>query len=189
MLVAGIKPVCKPIYVSSPCWCNAWTTLALLRQRISFCSWWLWYNQPSSQLLPQMFPKYCGCSRPVVGGRGEITGDPGRTQTLPGGLMLETCWWPRLLGSKEGCKERSPTARWCHPGTPNGFISIGTTSQGTTDLSCPLPHCFQAFEGFDAKAAFLTETTALWQQRSQFSAKNVALGRKCSHVSNPSIPT
>lgn len=26
--------------------------------------------------------------------------------------MLETCWWPRLHGSKECCRDRPPTARW-----------------------------------------------------------------------------
>lgn len=36
--------------------------------------------------------------------------------------------------------------RFGHSGTSKGFISIRTTSQGVTNLSCPLPHCFQVFE-------------------------------------------
>lgn len=114
----------------------------------------------------------------------------GRTQTLPGGPMLETCWWPRH-GSKEGCRDRPPTARWMQVWPFRHLQGIhkhqDNFPRGNKSIVSS-PTLFPGvWESFDGKAAFLTEMSPLCQQRSQFSAKNVALGRKCSYMSNLSM--
>lgn len=133
----------------------------------------------------------------MVGGRGEVKGDPGWTQTLPDGLMLET-WWlvAKAAWNKEGCRERPLTARWAQVWPETPFRHLQGAHKHPYNFPRNNKSVMSSTTFFSRHLRVLVEKLCFSQKchffgnkEVSFQPKIVALGRKCSHASNPSIPT